>query len=112
VPGVIAESVSRVEVLPGSRVFAPAWSPGYLADTQQAIARPDHPARLIPVLLAPAAAVGCVGGIYGIGGGSILVSTAAQRRSWQDFLEVQHIELRSPRTFTGQLSPKNGKIMW
>ena len=35
---------------------------------------PDRPARLIPapVLVIPAAAVGCVGGIYGIGGGSIL----------------------------------------
>jgi uncharacterized membrane protein YfcA len=39
--------------------------------------RPDvsaHPARVIPVpvLVVMAAAVGCVGGIYGIGGGSIL----------------------------------------
>ena len=35
---------------------------------------PDRPARLIPapVLVILAAAVGCVGGIYGIGGGSIL----------------------------------------
>ena len=35
---------------------------------------PDRPARLIPgpVLVVLAAAVGCVGGIYGIGGGSIL----------------------------------------
>ncbi len=35
---------------------------------------PDRPARLIPapVLVILATAVGCVGGIYGIGGGSIL----------------------------------------
>ena len=35
---------------------------------------PDRPARLIPapVLVVLAAVVGCVGGIYGIGGGSIL----------------------------------------
>jgi len=35
---------------------------------------PDRPARLIPapVLMALAAVVGCVGGIYGIGGGAFL----------------------------------------
>ena len=34
---------------------------------------PDRPARLIPApALVVLAAVGCVGGIYGIGGGSIL----------------------------------------
>jgi uncharacterized membrane protein YfcA len=36
--------------------------------------QPDRPVRLtpVPVLLVLAAAVGCVGGIYGIGGGAIL----------------------------------------
>src|SRR5690242_8653946 len=79
-PGVIAGSVIRVELLPGPRVFAlvvaavllPLGS--WLALTQ--VARPAEPSRSlllpVPVLVALAAAVGCVGGIYGIGGGSIL----------------------------------------
>jgi hypothetical protein len=83
-PGVIAGSVIRVELLPSPRVFdlvvaavlAPlgAWI---------ALTRPARPARSgdasqrvrvipVPVLVVLAAAVGCVGGIYGIGGGSIL----------------------------------------
>ncbi len=80
-PGVIAGSVIRVELLPGPRVFdlvvAAVLVPLgiWLALTRPS--RPDesdHPARLIPapVLVILAAAVGCVGGIYGIGGGSIL----------------------------------------
>jgi uncharacterized membrane protein YfcA len=80
-PGVIAGSVIRVELLPGPRVFdlvvAAVLLPLgiWLALTRPP--RPDksaHPARLIPVpvLVGLAAAVGCVGGIYGIGGGSIL----------------------------------------
>jgi len=81
VPGVIAGSVIRVELLPGPHVFdlvvAAVLLPlgNWLALTRPA---PEdnfaHPARLIPapVLIALAAAVGCVGGIYGIGGGSIL----------------------------------------
>jgi uncharacterized protein len=84
-PGVIAGSVIRVELLPGPGVFdlvvaavlvplgswiavtspgPPAW-PGH----------PGQPTRAgvpAPVLVVLAAAVGCVGGIYGIGGGSIL----------------------------------------
>jgi uncharacterized membrane protein YfcA len=80
-PGVIAGSVIRVELLPGPHVFdvvagtvlAPLglWltltrPPG--ADGQ------NRPVRMIPVplLLTVSAVVGCVGGIYGIGGGSIL----------------------------------------
>jgi uncharacterized protein len=81
VPGVIAGSVLRVELLPGPQVFdfviAAVLLPLgiWLALTQPG--RPDgsaRPARVIPapVLVAMAAAVGCVGGIYGIGGGSIL----------------------------------------
>jgi uncharacterized membrane protein YfcA len=81
VPGVIAGSVIRVELLPGPRVFdlvvAAVLLPLglWLALTRPAPAdNSDRPARLIPgpVLAALAAAVGCVGGIYGIGGGSIL----------------------------------------
>jgi uncharacterized protein len=81
VPGVIAGSVIRVELLPGPHVFdlvvAAVLLPLgiWLALTRPAPEdNPAHPARLIPapVLIALAAAVGCVGGIYGIGGGSIL----------------------------------------
>ena len=81
VPGVIAGSVIRVELLPGPRVFdlvvAAVLVPlgMWLALTRpQRAGEPDCTARLIPVpvLVVLAAAVGCVGGIYGIGGGSIL----------------------------------------
>lgn len=81
VPGVIAGSVIRVELLPGPRVFdvvvAVVLLPlgAWLALTRPAPDdRPDRPARPIPVpvLMSLAVAVGCVGGIYGIGGGSIL----------------------------------------
>jgi uncharacterized membrane protein YfcA len=80
-PGVIAGSVIRVELLPGPRVFdlvvAAVLMPlgVWLALTRPSRPEnPDRPARLIPVpvLVVLAAAVGCVGGIYGIGGGSIL----------------------------------------
>jgi uncharacterized membrane protein YfcA len=80
-PGVIAGSVIRVELLPGALVFdvvvgsvlLPLGS--WLALTRPV--RPDRdagPARSVPqaVLVLLAAVVGCVGGIYGIGGGSIL----------------------------------------
>lgn len=83
-PGVIAGSVIRVKLLPGTRVFdlvvAAVLIPLgiWLALTSpSAAAEPAEPARRvrrIPVslLLLLAVAVGCVGGIYGIGGGSIL----------------------------------------
>jgi uncharacterized membrane protein YfcA len=80
-PGVIAGSVIRVELLPGPRVFdlvvAAVLVPlgSWLALTRPSRpGEPDRPARLIPVpaLVVLAAAVGCIGGIYGIGGGSIL----------------------------------------
>jgi uncharacterized membrane protein YfcA len=80
-PGVIAGSVIRVELLPGPRVFdlviAAVLVPLgiWLALTRPSGADgPDRPARLIPVpaLVGLAVGVGCVGGIYGIGGGSIL----------------------------------------
>ena len=80
-PGVIAGSVIRVELLPGPRVFdlvvAAVLMPlgSWLTLTRPPRPQnPERPARLIPVpvLVILAAAVGCVGGIYGIGGGSIL----------------------------------------
>jgi uncharacterized protein len=80
-PGVIAGSVIRVELLPAPQVFdlvvAAVLVPLgiWLALTRpHRIGEPERPARLIPVpaLVILAVAVGCVGGIYGIGGGSIL----------------------------------------
>jgi hypothetical protein len=80
-PGVIAGSVIRVELLPGPQVFdlvvAAVLLPlgAWLALTRPArTGEAARPARAIatPVLVAVSAAVGCVGGIYGIGGGSIL----------------------------------------
>jgi uncharacterized protein len=81
-PGVIAGSIIRVKLLPGPRVFdlvvATVLLPlgVWLALTRPS--RPDEgpagPVRRIPVpvLIVLSAAVGCIGGIYGIGGGSIL----------------------------------------
>jgi uncharacterized membrane protein YfcA len=80
-PGVIAGSVIRVELLPGPRVFDLVVAAVLVPlGIWLALTRPTPeddrscPARLIPapVLIFLAAAVGCVGGIYGIGGGSIL----------------------------------------
>jgi uncharacterized protein len=80
-PGVIAGSVIRVELLPGEGVFdvvvAVVLIPmgSWLALTRPPAAdMPAGPARVIPVpvLVVLAVVVGCVGGIYGIGGGAIL----------------------------------------
>jgi hypothetical protein len=81
-PGVIAGSVIRVDLLPGPRVFdlvvASVLVPLGLWLALSRPARPDKPARPearvipVPALVLVAAAVGCAGGIYGIGGGSIL----------------------------------------
>ena len=80
-PGVIAGSVIRVELLPGPRVFGMAVAAVLVPlGVWLALTRPpgtDGPARRVtaiprPVLVVLAAVVGCVGGIYGIGGGSIL----------------------------------------
>jgi uncharacterized protein len=82
-PGVIAGSVIRVELVPGPRVFGllvcalllplGSWLAIWPARDRDP-ARAPGPARPIP---APALAVlacltGCAGGIYGIGGGAIL----------------------------------------
>jgi uncharacterized protein len=79
-PGVIAGSVIRVELLPGPRVFDLLVSAVllplgiWLVATRADSGRRARPVRLIPdpALVALALLVGCVGGIYGIGGGSIL----------------------------------------
>jgi hypothetical protein len=80
-PGVVAGSVIRVRLLPGPRVFdlvvAAVLLPlGFWLTLSGPPSADDtaRPARTIPdpVLILLAAAVGCVGGIYGIGGGSIL----------------------------------------
>jgi uncharacterized membrane protein YfcA len=80
-PGVIAGSVIRVELLPSARVFdfvvAAVLAP---LGAWLALTRPTRPgtepkpprAVPLPALIVLAAVVGCVGGIYGIGGGSIL----------------------------------------
>jgi uncharacterized protein len=78
-PGVIAGSVIRVYVLPGPVVFdfvvAAVLIPlgAWLALTRPAPVHTTRQARLPRAVIGLAAAVtGCVGGIYGIGGGSIL----------------------------------------
>jgi uncharacterized protein len=81
-PGVIAGSVIRVKVLPGPQVFdlvvaavlVPLGAWLLLSRPPRPVDDPGRPARRIPVpvLVALSAATGCVGGIYGIGGGSIL----------------------------------------
>jgi uncharacterized protein len=80
-PGVIAGSVIRVELLPGPRVFdvvvAAVLVPlgiWLLVSRPADKDAPGRPARQIPapVLVVLAVVTGCVGGIYGIGGGAIL----------------------------------------
>jgi hypothetical protein len=80
-PGVIAGSVIRVELIPGPKTFDLVVSAvllplgAWLAATRPACpAGPARPARHIPspILIGLAGLVGCVGGIYGIGGGSLL----------------------------------------
>jgi uncharacterized membrane protein YfcA len=82
-PGVIAGSIIRVELLPSARVFdfvvAAVLLPLgiWLALTTPTRAQAEAEARAVralppPALILLAVVVGCVGGIYGIGGGSIL----------------------------------------
>ncbi len=82
-PGVIAGSVIRVELLPGPRVFdlvvAAVLIPlgiwiGLTRPDLVVSAEPRRTAWAIPapLLIGLAVVVGCIGGIYGIGGGSIL----------------------------------------
>ena len=85
VPGVIAGSVIRVELLPGTRVFDLVVAGVLLplgvwlvvtrpVPRRRPARRPIPEPRLIPepALVVLAFLVGCVGGIYGIGGGSVL----------------------------------------
>jgi uncharacterized protein len=86
---VVAGSVIRVELLPGPRVFdivvAAVLLPLglWLVLTRPPAAGPGQRRLVIPApaLIVLAVAVGCVGGIYGIGDGSILapVLTGAGR---------------------------------
>jgi uncharacterized protein len=79
-PGVVAGSVIRVELLPGPRVFDLVVAAVLLPlGIWLALSRPPRTAdrartwRIPATVLVPLAAlVGCAGGIYGIGGGSIL----------------------------------------
>jgi uncharacterized membrane protein YfcA len=79
-PGVISGSFIRVELLPGARVFdvviAVVLIPlGVWLSLRGLVRRDSEPRhmRLSAVsTVAIAVVVGCVGGIYGIGGGSIL----------------------------------------
>jgi uncharacterized protein len=85
VPGVVAGSVIRVEVLPGASLFEYviaalllplgtwlALSPARPGDAEGTPGPSRSPHLPGPAIALIAAAVGCVGGIYGIGGGSIL----------------------------------------
>jgi hypothetical protein len=82
-PGVVAGSLIRVKLLPGPVVFDLVVGAVLLpAGLWLTLTRPDRdgdgefagtPRRIpVPLLLGIAAVTGCVGGIYGIGGGSIL----------------------------------------
>jgi uncharacterized protein len=80
-PGVIAGSVIRVKLLPGPHVFDLVVAAVLIPlGTWLALSRPsrtDKPRSHVrpipaPALVALAVVVGCVGGIYGIGGGSVL----------------------------------------
>jgi uncharacterized membrane protein YfcA len=80
-PGVVGGSIIRVELLPGPKAFdlviAAVLLPlGAWLGLTKPVTEPETAGqgRAIPVpaLVALSVAVGCVGGIYGIGGGSIL----------------------------------------
>ena len=82
-PGVVAGSITRVELLPGPKVFdlviasvllpLGAWLSLTRPVSETTTAGPGR-AIPVPVLIVVSAVVGCVGGIYGIGGGSILAA--------------------------------------
>jgi uncharacterized protein len=77
-PGVVAGSVIRVELLPGSHVFdfvvVAVLLPlgGSLALSRPSSRRTRPPRLPGAALVVISVVVGCAGGIYGIGGGSIL----------------------------------------
>ncbi len=90
-PGVVAGSYIRVRLLPGPRLFDLVVGAVLLPlGSWLALTQPTHNSgrsRYVslpwPVLVLLASAVGCVGGIYGIGGGSIIapVLIGAGRRA-------------------------------
>jgi uncharacterized membrane protein YfcA len=79
IPGVVAGAIVRVEFLPNPRAFDAviavvliplgAWI--LVSSRGEPVFRPSIAINRV-VLVVLSAAVGCVGGIYGIGGGSIL----------------------------------------
>jgi uncharacterized membrane protein YfcA len=79
-PGVIAGSIIRVELLPGTRPFELVIALVLVPLGGSLVARKKSQDAALPStawlsalpLGMVAAAVGCVGGIYGIGGGSVL----------------------------------------
>jgi uncharacterized protein len=80
-PGVIAGSIIRVELIPGPKIFDLVVSAILLPlGVWLTATRPTRRADLVrpprhipsPFVIGLASLVGCVGGIYGIGGGSIL----------------------------------------
>ncbi len=77
-PGVVIGSTIRVELLPGPRPFDVAVAlvllpiGGWLLVARRPEPRGQRWGLTGATLVLVAAAVGCVGGIYGIGGGSIL----------------------------------------
>jgi uncharacterized protein len=75
-PGVVIGSVIRVELLPGPQAFdaiiAIVLVPlGTSLVVRRGAGSPSRWASLLPIV-PMAAVIGCVGGIYGIGGGAIL----------------------------------------
>jgi uncharacterized membrane protein YfcA len=77
VPGVLIGAVVRVEVLSGPRIFllvvAAVLAPlGVLLITGQSSGARSHRTRPGPAISALAFGAGVIGGIYGIGGGSLL----------------------------------------
>ncbi len=75
-PGVVAGSIIRVELLPGARAFDAVIASVLMPVGAWLVLRKGGGPRRrwlpTPVLVGMSACVGCVGGIYGIGGGSIL----------------------------------------
>jgi uncharacterized membrane protein YfcA len=79
VPGVVVGSIIRVEFVPGPRVFDAVIAFVLVPLGSWLVVRSDDSTNVgpwaavtEPWLVLIAAVVGCVGGIYGIGGGSIL----------------------------------------
>ncbi len=82
-PGVITGSIIRVELVPGPRVFdlmiaalllpLGIWLAATWPTRNRDPVRPPRPRRIpVPALVVLACVTGCIGGIYGIGGGAIL----------------------------------------